>query len=109
MDALVALLHEDATLSMPPYPLWLQGPETSWAGWPGPGHDCAGSRCIPVRGQRDLRLRPVPPSPGARGSPGPCRSSRCATVGSIAINSFLDTDVLFPLFGLPEDPDQPLG
>ena len=22
-----------------------------------------------------------------------------------AINSFLDTDVLFPLFGLPDDPD----
>src|SRR5215207_995694 len=26
MEALVALLHDDATFSMPPYPLWLRGP-----------------------------------------------------------------------------------
>src|SRR5262249_48703314 len=34
VEALVALLHEDVTLSMPPYPLWLRGIEAvrAWLG-----------------------------------------------------------------------------
>ena len=37
MDALTALLHEDATLSMPPYDLWLRGRDDILAWWVGPG------------------------------------------------------------------------
>ena len=32
MDALTALIHEDATQSMPPYELWLSGREDILAG-----------------------------------------------------------------------------
>ena len=46
--ALTALLHEEATLSMPPYELWLQGQE-SIARWLHTfGIGCRGSRLVPV-------------------------------------------------------------
>lgn len=44
--ALVALLRDDVEFNMPPYALWLQGPE-SVAGWlTGPGAGCEGSRLV---------------------------------------------------------------
>ena len=48
IDALVELLRDDVVLSMPPYELWLQGPE-NLAGWfLGQGIGCDGSRLIPI-------------------------------------------------------------
>src|ERR671915_2446716 len=46
MDALTALIHEDATQSMPPYALWLHGRDDIFAWWLGPGIACRGSRVI---------------------------------------------------------------
>jgi RNA polymerase sigma-70 factor (ECF subfamily) len=48
MDALVALLHEDATLSMPPYDLWLRGREEIRAWNLGTGSGCRGSKLVPI-------------------------------------------------------------
>jgi len=48
IDGLVALLHEDAGLSMPPLPLWLSGREELRAWYLGHGIGCAGSRLLPV-------------------------------------------------------------
>src|SRR5262249_3095005 len=48
MDALTALLRTDATLNMPPYTLWLRGPDAIRAWMLGRGGDCRGSRLIPV-------------------------------------------------------------
>ena len=42
--ALVALLREDATLSMPPYTLWLRGPDTIRTWLLGRGAGCRGRR-----------------------------------------------------------------
>jgi RNA polymerase sigma-70 factor (ECF subfamily) len=48
IDALVQLLRDDVVLSMPPYELWLQGPE-NLAGWfLGQGIGCDGSRLLPI-------------------------------------------------------------
>ena len=44
IDSLVALLHEDVTMQMPPYPLWLQGAGEYRAWLLGPGSGCQGSR-----------------------------------------------------------------
>ena len=46
--ALTKLLHEEATLSMPPYELWLHGHEsiTTWLLSFGIG--CSGSKLVPV-------------------------------------------------------------
>lgn len=46
VDAIVALLREDSTLSMPPYTLWLEGP-AAVRGWLlGRGIGCRGSRLV---------------------------------------------------------------
>ena len=37
IEALTALIHEDATQSMPPYDLWLRGRDDILAWWFGPG------------------------------------------------------------------------
>ncbi len=63
MESLTAILHEEATLSMPPYELWLQGPDNI-AGWMlGQGHGCRGSRLVPVEANGFTGVRPVPPEP----------------------------------------------
>src|SRR6195952_4078885 len=49
IDALTALIQEDATQSMPPFDLWLTGREDIFTWWFGPGIECAGSRVIPAR------------------------------------------------------------
>jgi RNA polymerase sigma-70 factor (ECF subfamily) len=46
MDAMVQLLHDDAVISMPPYPLWIRGPEEIIRWFVGPGHQCKGSRLV---------------------------------------------------------------
>ena len=46
VDTLVTLLRDDVAFSMPPYPLWLRGPEQV-AGWLlGTGIGCEGSRLL---------------------------------------------------------------
>jgi len=103
IDALVTLLREDATLSMPPYTLWVRGP-AAIRGWLlGPGEKCRGSRLVRVE---------------ACGSPSFAQYRRDDSNGGhqawalivleladdriAAWNSFLDTERLFPLFGLPQ-------
>jgi RNA polymerase sigma-70 factor (ECF subfamily) len=46
MTTLVALLHEDATFSMPPFPLWLRGPDEVRRFMLGQGIHCKGSRLL---------------------------------------------------------------
>jgi RNA polymerase sigma-70 factor (ECF subfamily) len=48
INALVELLHEDATTSMPPYPWWLHGRAAIEAALRAAGNPCAGSRIVPV-------------------------------------------------------------
>ena len=44
--SLVTLLHEDATFSMPPHPMWLSGPEEVSKWMLGPGAGCEGARLV---------------------------------------------------------------
>ncbi|MGW4210572.1 RNA polymerase subunit sigma-70 [Lentzea sp. NPDC004789] len=46
---LVALLHEDATMSMPPFSWWLRGRAAIEAAWNDPNASCAGAWLVPVR------------------------------------------------------------
>jgi RNA polymerase sigma-70 factor, ECF subfamily len=100
LDALTDLLHADATTSMPPYALWLQGHAAIRAWMAGPGAPCRGSRLLPT---------------AASGLPAfaqyrPDRDGHHAWALIVlepdgeriaAMNYFLDTATLFPRFGMP--------
>jgi RNA polymerase sigma-70 factor (ECF subfamily) len=101
IEALVTLLRDDATLSMPPYTLWLRGrdPIRSWL--LGRGIGCRGSRLVPTNASGlpafgQYRL-------GTDGFHRPWSLTVLELSGGdiSAWNAFLDTDKLFPLFGLP--------
>ncbi len=96
--AITSPLRDDATTSMPPYSLWLQG-HTSISRWLlGRGIGCKGSRLVPT---------------AACGSPafGQYRQNGAEPWALIVLeldgdhiasmNYFLDTQTLFPKFGLP--------
>ena len=52
---------------MPPYELWLRGPDEIARWMLGPGSRCRGSRMLPTAAERHARLRAVPPEGGRRG------------------------------------------
>jgi RNA polymerase sigma-70 factor (ECF subfamily) len=99
--ALTSLLHEEVTMSMPPYELWLQG-RASLARWfLGQGIGCRGSRLIPL------------PATACGGMPAfaQYRDGGAQAWGLVlpelaggriaSLNYFLDVETLFPRFGLP--------
>lgn len=48
IDELVGLLRDDIVLSMPPFDLWLQGPQNLAAWFLGEGAGCRGARLVPL-------------------------------------------------------------
>jgi RNA polymerase sigma-70 factor (ECF subfamily) len=103
MDALTALIHEDATQSMPPYALWLHGRDDIFAWWLGPGIACRGSRVIPAPNANGLpafgQYKPSPTGSGFEPWALQVIQVEGARIGELTF--FLDTERLFPLFGLP--------
>jgi RNA polymerase sigma-70 factor, ECF subfamily len=102
MDALVALLHEDATLSMPPYTLWLRGHEAIRAWLLGRGSGCRGSRLLPAAACGSPAFGQYRHD-GPDGSYQPWALIVLELSGDriSAWNAFRDTDTLFSRFGLP--------
>jgi RNA polymerase sigma-70 factor, ECF subfamily len=102
VDGLVALMREDATLSMPPYTLWLRGPDAIRAWLLGRGIECRGSRLVPTNACGSPAFGQYR-SGGPDGSHQPWALIVLELAGEriAAWNSFLDTENLFPLFGLP--------
>ncbi|TQM29050.1 sigma-70 family RNA polymerase sigma factor [Nocardia bhagyanarayanae] len=103
MDALTTLLKADVALSMPPFDLWISGPENVAEFMLGTGSACAGSRMVRLEGANGLP---------AFGHYKPSEEPGVFVPWSITVleldgetisglNFFLDTERLFPLFGLP--------
>jgi RNA polymerase sigma-70 factor (ECF subfamily) len=99
IPALTKLMHDDATLSMPPYDLWLQGHESIARWMLSFGIGCKGSRLVPV---------------GACGGTPAFAQYRAGGAVPWALillelddhritnmTSYLDVETLFPRFGLP--------
>lgn len=100
VDGLVALLHEDATLSMPPFPMWLRGPEELRRFWLGPAASCAGSRLVRLRANGVTAFAQYKPGQEGR-VPWAVHVLEIKRGRIVEHNSFLDTARIFPLFGLP--------
>src|SRR5438876_2814160 len=102
IDRLSELLHEDAIQSMPPYSLWLQGRESIFTWWLGPGIGCKGSKLVPVG-----LVNGMPAwgqyKPAAEGGyePWSVIVPEVSEGRIVELTFFLDTQRLFPVFGLP--------
>jgi RNA polymerase sigma-70 factor (ECF subfamily) len=103
MDALTSLIHEDATQSMPPYELWLSGRDDILSWWVGRGAGCRGSRVIPtIAANGSPAFGQYKPSETGEGYDPWALQVLEISNGRIAeFTFFLDTDAVFPLFGLP--------
>jgi RNA polymerase sigma-70 factor, ECF subfamily len=103
MDALVSLIQEDATQSMPPYDLWLSGREDILRWWVGPGAGCRGSRMIPtVAANGSPAFGQYKPSDSGKGyDPWALQVLEISDRRIVEFTFFLDTERVFPLFGLP--------
>jgi RNA polymerase sigma-70 factor, ECF subfamily len=102
MDALAAVVHEDATQSMPPYELWLRGRDDIFAWFVGPGGGCRGSRVIPTMSANGSpAFGQYRPSPSGGHDPWALQVLEIAGGRIVEFTFFLDTERLFPLFGLP--------
>jgi RNA polymerase sigma-70 factor, ECF subfamily len=103
IDRLTELLHEDAVQSMPPYSLWLQGRDDVFAWWLGPGIGCKGSKLVPVGLVNGMpgwgQFKPA--SDGGY-EPWAVIVPEVSDGRIVELTFFLDTQRLFPLFGLPD-------
>jgi RNA polymerase sigma-70 factor (ECF subfamily) len=102
IDALTSLIQEDATQSMPPYDLWLSGRDDIFRWWFGPGIGCEGSRVIPtVAANGTPAFGQYKPAEGGGYEPWALQVVEIADGKIAELTFFLETETLFPLFGLP--------
>jgi RNA polymerase sigma-70 factor (ECF subfamily) len=88
---------------MPPYDLWLRGRDDIFTWWLGPGIGCRGSRVLPVSQANGApafgQYKPAPD--GAGYEPWALQVIEVENGRIVELTFFLDTDRIFPLFGLP--------
>ena len=103
IDRLTELLHEDAVQSMPPYSLWLQGRDDIFTWWFGPGIGCKGSRLVPVGLVNGMPAwGQYKPAPEGGYEPWSVIVPEVSAGRIVELTFFLDTQRLFPFFGLPD-------
>jgi RNA polymerase sigma-70 factor, ECF subfamily len=101
VDELVSLVRRDATLSMPPHPMWLQGADDIRRWWLSETTSCRGSRLVPVAANGSPALAQYRPdaSPTDLGAFA-IQVMDVSPEGIRAIDTFVSAD-LFVLFELP--------
>ena len=105
IDALVALLHEDAVQSMPPFAMWLRGAANigAWMVQPGPS-GCRGSRLLGTSANGSPAFGQYRPDPAGGYAPWALQVLEISggkITGMSFFLAFLDPERLFPAFGLP--------
>jgi len=102
IEGLTKLLHEDATLNMPPFQLWLQGIEDLRTWWLGIGNGCRGSRLLPVEANGTPAFAQYRVAEDGDGwTPWGLMVLEISEGRISGIGNFMDTERLFPLFGVP--------
>jgi RNA polymerase sigma-70 factor (ECF subfamily) len=103
MEALTALIHEDATQSMPPFDLWLSGRDDILTWWVGPGGGCRGSHVVPVASANGSPAfgQYKPNEAGDGYEPWSLQVLEIEDGRIAELTFFLDVQTVFPLFGLP--------
>lgn len=98
VPALRGMLADDVRMSMPPFTLWLEGPDTIARWFAGRGAGCAGSRVVAVEangGPAFAQYKHGGEEPWALATL-ELRGEAIAT-----LTFFLDVERIFPAFGLP--------
>ncbi|MFI5657253.1 sigma-70 family RNA polymerase sigma factor [Streptomyces sp. NPDC051684] len=106
MKALTELLAEDAIMTMPPFDLWLRGPEDITGFMTTIGASCAGSRLLPVVSNGTPAFAHYKPDPDKGGfAPWAIQVIEFSAGRIAGYHCFLDTQRWFPLFGVPDHLD----
>ncbi len=103
LEALTTLIHEDATQSMPPFDMWLAGRDDILRWWVGPGIGCSGSRVTPVVSANGSPAfgQYKPSETGDGFEPWALQVLEIENGRIVEFTFFLDTETMFPRFGLP--------
>lgn len=103
LSALTEVIREDAIQSMPPFDLWLAGRDDIFTWWFGPGIGCSGSRVVPVGSANGAPAfgQYKPSETGTGYDPWALQVIEVENGKIVELTFFLDTERLFPLFGLP--------
>src|SRR5262249_37693666 len=102
VTALTAVIREDASQSMPPFDMWLAGRADVLNWWFGPGIGCSGSKLVPVGGANGSPAwGQYKPSPEGGYEPWALQVIELQDGAIGEFTFFLDTERVFPLFGLP--------
>jgi RNA polymerase sigma-70 factor, ECF subfamily len=100
IEELVSLLHEDATMQMPPYPLWMRGAGEYRTWLLGPGAGCRGSRLAPIKANGAPAFAQWRADPEGGFSAWSIHVLTLSAGAITAMDFFVDPD-LFALFDLP--------
>ena len=103
VDELTSLLRSDSTFCMPPSARWLRGPKTVRGWLLGRGSICRGSRLIPTAACGSPAFSQYRLTPEGDFKPWALIVLELTVDHIAGWNSFLDTDTLFPRFGLPPE------
>jgi RNA polymerase sigma-70 factor (ECF subfamily) len=100
IPSLVSLIHEDATFSMPPFDLWLEGTEQIGRWYLGQGIGCRGSRLIATAANGCAAFGAYKPAGPGLHLPFNVQVIEVSGDRISGLHHFLYPE-LFPVFGLP--------
>ena len=101
VSALVKLLHDDAVMSMPPFPLWLVGPQEISRFFLGQGIGCQGSKLVATAANGSAAFGSYKPAGDGTRRPWAIQVIEVSGDRIVGHHNFLGPD-LFPVFGLPD-------